>query len=61
MPLLPDYKKQIESELADLKNTGGRPGGACTAAIFLAEFIEMDRWIHLDIAGKLNNNNNNTN
>jgi aminopeptidase len=56
MPLFPAYKKQIKSDYADLKNTGGRLAGACTAATFLKEFVEVDphrpvRWMHLDIAG----------
>ncbi len=51
MPLDKKYKKQIESQLADIKNTGGRPAGSITAAMFLKEFIGRDRWAHLDIAG----------
>jgi leucyl aminopeptidase len=51
MPLTNDYRKQIDSEIADLKNTGGRPGGSITAALFLSEFVTINRWIHLDIAG----------
>ena len=37
--------------MADIKNTGGRYGGAITAAQFLAEFVEDSPWVHLDIAG----------
>lgn len=52
MPLGREFHDQIESRLADIKNTGGRDGGACTAAAFLEVFIEDDMpWIHLDIAG----------
>ncbi|MHA2089929.1 MAG: leucyl aminopeptidase [Candidatus Kariarchaeaceae archaeon] len=51
MPLDPIYRKQIKSTLADVKNTGGRPAGASTAAMFLGEFVEMERWAHIDIAG----------
>ncbi|MHA2251550.1 MAG: leucyl aminopeptidase [Candidatus Kariarchaeaceae archaeon] len=51
MPLDKIYRKQIDSTIADMKNSGGRPGGASTAAMFLGEFIEMERWCHLDIAG----------
>ncbi len=52
MPLDKKYRKQIESTIADIKNTGGRPAGSITAAMFLAEFVERNRWAHLDIAGK---------
>ncbi len=51
MPLDKVYRKQMDSTLADIKNVGGRAAGACTAAIFLSEFIELERWAHLDIAG----------
>ena len=52
MPLDEAYHEQIKSRLADIKNTGGRNGGACTAAAFLEKFIEKDMpWIHIDIAG----------
>jgi leucyl aminopeptidase len=51
LPLYPDYDQQIKSEIADLKNTGGRPGGAETAAAFLKNFVAETPWIHLDVAG----------
>lgn len=52
MPLYEAYGKQMKSTLADLKNIGGgRYGGAITAALFLKEFIEKAKWIHIDIAG----------
>jgi leucyl aminopeptidase len=51
MPLWDELKTQIKSEIADMKNTGGRPGGAITAALLLAEFAEGKPWVHLDIAG----------
>ncbi|MEL7470670.1 MAG: leucyl aminopeptidase [Pseudomonadota bacterium] len=52
MPLDESYHKQIESTFADVKNTGGRNGGSCTAAAFLEKFIKDDMpWIHIDIAG----------
>jgi leucyl aminopeptidase len=52
MPLVDDYRKDIESKVADIKNTGGRPAGAITAALFLREFVgEGIPWAHLDIAG----------
>lgn len=51
MPLPKHYKKLIESNVADIKNVGGRWGGAITAALFLQEFISRATWAHLDIAG----------
>ncbi|MFN3638013.1 MAG: leucyl aminopeptidase [Chloroherpetonaceae bacterium] len=52
MPLWDDYDKQIKSEVADVKNTGGRGAGAVTAAKFLEKFIgDHKAWAHLDIAG----------
>ncbi len=51
LPLWDDYKDLIKSDVADVKNSGGRPAGAVTAAIFLKEFVEGYPWIHLDIAG----------
>jgi leucyl aminopeptidase len=51
LPLDEEYKEQIRSSIADIMNTGGRWGGAVTAAMFLKEFAEDTPWIHLDIAG----------
>jgi len=51
MPMYEEYKEQNKSEVADIKNTGGRYGGAITAAQFLSEFAEETPWVHLDIAG----------
>lgn len=51
MPLFEEYKEQNKSEVADIKNTGGRGGGAITAAQFLSEFTGDMSWAHLDIAG----------
>lgn len=51
MPLWDSMKKQIRSDIADMKNTGGRPGGAITAALIINEFTEGVPWVHLDIAG----------
>jgi leucyl aminopeptidase len=52
MPLWDDYDHQIKSNVADLKNTGGRGGGAVTAAKFLEKFVgDHKAWVHLDIAG----------
>ncbi len=50
MPLYKPYRKLIESDVADLKHTGGRYGGAIIAALFLQEFAEGYPWAHLDIA-----------
>lgn len=50
MPMFEDYRELIKSEVADIKNTGGRPGGAITAAWFLGEFAGDTPWVHLDIA-----------
>jgi leucyl aminopeptidase len=51
MPYYQDYTEAMKSDIADLKNTGGRPAGALTAAAFLREFVDETPWIHLDIAG----------
>jgi leucyl aminopeptidase len=51
MPLFDDYRDQLKSEVADIINSGGRPGGAITAAIFLKEFVGDLPWVHMDIAG----------
>ncbi len=51
MPLHRDYRGLIESNIADIKNTGERYGGAITAALFLSEFVGDIPWVHLDIAG----------
>ncbi|MGV3719372.1 MAG: leucyl aminopeptidase family protein, partial [Actinomycetota bacterium] len=51
LPLFPEYREQIRSEIADLKNSGGRPAGAITAAWFIREFVGDTPWVHLDIAG----------
>ncbi|MDH3262414.1 MAG: leucyl aminopeptidase [Paracoccaceae bacterium] len=52
MPMGQGYDKQLKSTLADMKNVGGRPAGAVTAAQFLARFVKPETsWIHLDIAG----------
>ncbi|MBI4456112.1 MAG: leucyl aminopeptidase [Acidobacteria bacterium] len=50
-PLYDDYKKEIQSDIADMKNSGSRWGGAIYAAKFLQEFVEDTPWAHLDIAG----------
>jgi leucyl aminopeptidase len=51
MPVWDEYKELIRSEWADMKNSGGRWGGAITAAVFLKEFVDCPSWAHLDIAG----------
>ena len=50
LPLYTDYEEQIKSDVALIKNSGGRLGGACTAAAFLKTFAEDTPWAHLDIA-----------
>jgi len=57
LPLFNGYRKLIDSDLADMKNTGGRFGGAITAALLLKEFIDGNDWIHLDIAGPARSDN----
>ena len=51
LPLDKNYKKQIESKVADIKNIGGKAGGAITAAAYLSNFVGKTPWAHLDIAG----------
>ena len=51
MPLGPEYDKLIDSQFADMKNTGNRHGGSITAAQFLQRFVDGTPWAHLDIAG----------
>jgi leucyl aminopeptidase len=51
LPLWDDYAAQLKSEVADLKNIGGRPAGTITAAAFLQKFADDFTWAHLDIAG----------
>jgi leucyl aminopeptidase len=52
MPLGDEYDKQLKSDIADMKNVGGRPGGSITAACFIQRFVDKGRpWAHLDIAG----------
>ncbi len=51
LPAFPEYKEQIKSSIADLKNTGGRFAGTITAGLFIGEFVKETPWLHLDIAG----------
>jgi leucyl aminopeptidase len=51
LPMVEEYRDQLKSEIADMTNTGGRPAGAITAALFLQEFTGGLPWVHLDVAG----------
>ena len=51
LPLPDEYKESNKSDIADIKNSGGRYGGAITAALFLQEFVADTPWVHMDIAG----------
>jgi leucyl aminopeptidase len=50
LPLFEEYYEQIKSDIADMKNTGGRAGGVITAAALLSKFVQKYPWVHLDIA-----------
>jgi len=51
MPMYDEYREQLKSDIADIKNIGNRYGGAITAAKFLADFVKDTPWVHMDIAG----------
>jgi leucyl aminopeptidase len=51
LPLWDDYRDLIKSDIADVKNSGGRSAGTISGAWFLKEFVEGFPWVHLDIAG----------
>ena len=51
MPLYEEYKDYLKSDIADIKNVGGRIGSLMASAYFLYEFAEQTPWVHLDIAG----------
>lgn len=51
LPMFEEYKENLRSDVADMRNTGGRNGGTSTAAVFLQEFVKDVSWAHLDIAG----------
>ena len=51
LPLIEEYREGLKSDVADMKNTGPRPGGAITAGLFIQEFAGDTPWVHLDIAG----------
>ena len=55
MPTFEEYREQYESDVADLKNVGGRPAGSITGAMFIGEFVGDAAWVHLDIAGTARN------
>ncbi len=52
LPLFDEYKKQIKSDIADVKNSGGRGASAITAGLFLKKFVDKAQWVHIDMAGK---------
>jgi leucyl aminopeptidase len=52
LPLFEEYKTQIKSDIADLKNSGGRKASTITAGLFLQSFVDKANWVHIDIAGK---------
>ncbi len=52
LPLFEEYKEQLKSDVADLKNSGGRPASTITGGMFLKEFVGNTPWVHMDIAGK---------
>jgi len=51
LPTYSEYKRQYRSDIADIKNTGERGGGAITGAMIIGEFADDAAWAHLDIAG----------
>ncbi len=51
LPTYDDYKDQYKSDIADIKNTGGRGAGSITGALIIGEFNDGASWVHLDIAG----------
>ena len=58
LPNFAEYKEQIKSNIADLKNSGGRMAGAITAGLFIAQFVNDIPWVHIDIAGTADTNKN---
>jgi leucyl aminopeptidase len=59
LPMFEEYKEQIKSDIADLKNSGGRPAGAITAGLFIANFVDGKPWVHIDIAGTVTTDKDN--
>ena len=51
LPMFKEYFDSLKSDIADMKNTGSRYGGAQTAGVFLQEFVKDVKWAHIDIAG----------
>lgn len=51
LPMFKDYMSSLKSDIADMKNTGSRMGGASAAGVFLQEFVDGPKWVHIDIAG----------
>ena len=51
MPLWDPYKSMLKSHVADIQNSGGSFAGSITAAIFLKQFVDAKRWVHLDVWG----------
>ena len=51
LPMYPEYMNSLKSDIADMKNTGSRNGGASAAGVFLQEFVSGPKWCHIDIAG----------
>jgi len=51
LPMFPEYMSSLKSDIADMKNTGSRYGGASAAGVFLQEFVSNVKWAHIDIAG----------
>ncbi len=51
LPMYDEYREQNKSDIADVKNSGGRPAGTITAGWFLREFVDGFPWVHLDVAG----------
>ncbi len=58
LPLWDEYDELIKSDIADIKNVGGRPAGTITAGCFLKEFVGSTPWVHIDIAGTAWSKNN---
>jgi leucyl aminopeptidase len=52
LPLFEEYGERIKSDVADVKNSGGREASPITAGMFLKLFVDKSRWIHVDMAGK---------
>ena len=51
MPLWDPYKSMLKSDIADIQNAGGSFAGSITAGVFLKQFVDAERWVHLDVWG----------